>query len=202
MAALALLRRDNVVLGDQLQANFDLALHLIAHGGHLLNRPDKLLRLAVTVQAPGHAEWFRLVDNIHPVDPAVAGLTPHSDTDVDFVVEVSVVGKVMNPDPLDGITTLPALTHRLQRFTVDCNLIVTVHTGLRGRNIGLIGVEYLRMTVLTIESDLTDVLAMAEWNRLLRGIANICKFRRKEVPDQKYSSIKEDDNTDEKPLGN
>lgn len=202
MAALALLRRDNVVLGDQLQTNFNLVIDLIPHGGHLLYRSDKLLGLTVTVQTPGHAEWFSLVDNFHPVDPAVAGLTSHSDTDVDFVVEVSVIGKVMNPDPLDGITTLPTLTHRLKRFTVERNLIVTVHTGLCGRNIGLIGVEYLRMAVLTIEPDLTDVLAVAEWNRLLRGIANICKFRRKEVPDQKYSSVKEDDNTDEKPLGN
>src|SRR5690625_373134 len=110
MAALALLRRDNVVLGDQLQTNFDLVLQLIPDGAQLVNRADKLVRLAVTVQASGQADLFRLVDNIHPVDPAVTGLTPPSDADVDFIVEVSEVGKVMPPAPLDGTTTLPALT--------------------------------------------------------------------------------------------
>jgi len=58
------------------------------------------LRLAVAVDTPTHAQDIILVDFVHLFDWAVAFLTFNaSGNHVLLVIEVGIIGEVVNPDP-------------------------------------------------------------------------------------------------------
>ena len=59
-------------------------------------------RVAMTFKAPAHAEPFVLVDGFHGVDTTVAFNATDTTCDVCRVIEVGVVGHVVDLDPLDG----------------------------------------------------------------------------------------------------
>ena len=71
------------------------------------------LWVAVTIKAPAHAQWLFLVNDFHLVDATVAAYTTNTSVKVSRVVEINVVGKVMNSDPLDRCIGFPALVERL-----------------------------------------------------------------------------------------
>lgn len=85
MASLAGLRRVNVPLFLQLQA--DLLLRLTASRlpiqvKDLINRPQIILGMPVAVQTPAHRESFFLVDDIHLVHLTVAAHAADAAIDV------------------------------------------------------------------------------------------------------------------------
>src|SRR6185437_13684922 len=53
----------------------------------------------VTAHAPAHVQRGVLIDPIHLLDLAMAGLAGHAGIDVARVREVDVFGKLVNPDP-------------------------------------------------------------------------------------------------------
>ena len=59
---------------------------------------------SVTVDTPAHAEGGELFDLVHLLDGAVTGLALYmADVDVLRMIEIDQVGKVVNPDPFDGM---------------------------------------------------------------------------------------------------
>src|SRR5690554_3158901 len=101
MAALAISRGMNIVFLYQLFTKLYLVWNFIAHGGNLFNRANVFFRRAVAIEAPAHTKWFGLVHYIHFVDAAVAALTTNAHIYVRRVVEVSIVGQVVNPNPFN-----------------------------------------------------------------------------------------------------
>src|SRR5688500_12115517 len=84
------LRLDVIVL-DQLTAHGQLALRLPGHVEYFVARPQELLRLAMALQAPFHAQWRGLPRQRHLINAAVARHASHSLPDMDAVVELNEI---------------------------------------------------------------------------------------------------------------
>jgi len=76
--------------------------------GNLRRRAKKLLRIAMAVETPAHAERLFVPHYGHLVDLTVTAHATHSATDMHAVVKIDVVWCLVDPDPGDGLTTGPA----------------------------------------------------------------------------------------------
>ena len=84
------------------------------HVGDLIFRAKICRGIAVAVEAPLHRDGFVEANNLHLVDSTMTGGATDADCNVHGVVEVGVFGQLVNLDPLDGFTGLPALADRRQ----------------------------------------------------------------------------------------
>ena len=66
----------------------------------LIERAQVLGWVAVTIQTPRHAVRFDVTDDTHLTNIAVAALAAHPTVDVHRVVEVNVIGSLVNSLPL------------------------------------------------------------------------------------------------------
>lgn len=139
MATGAILDRGiDVPLFDQSRANLVLGfafLRLPIKIGHLGNRADELGGIPMAGQTPGHRMGFRMVDFVHLIHLAMATHAADSTIHVDGMVEISVLGSLVNLDPLNGLSSLPGISYRLELGVFPLNLRMAVHADLRGRYI-------------------------------------------------------------------
>ncbi len=172
MAGPAGLQLLNVVFLHQLRPQNFLRLGgFIAHFRDELTRADKFLGFPVALNAPPHLHRRALVHEGHLIDAAVARFTTNTLFHVDAVVEVDVVGKIVNFGPLNGLIGTVALADRFQRGAVDPDLRVAVHAGLGGRHHGMLRILNARVAVAAFNAHRADVVGMAERDRLFAGIA-------------------------------
>ena len=75
---------------------------------------DKILRVAMALETPAHAERLGLVDRLHVIDLAVATHATDAAVHVRRVVEVGVVGHVVDFHPGDRLPGGPAIADRLE----------------------------------------------------------------------------------------
>ncbi|MAR57360.1 MAG: hypothetical protein CMM93_09275 [Rickettsiales bacterium] len=170
---------------------------LPAHRGDLLDGAEVLARVAVTLEAPLHGD--RLVDthDLHLVDATVAALAADGDADlftvrplagegaveVGRVVEVGVVGQLMDADPLHRLTGLPALANRSEAGGLGAHDVVAAHAGLRGRDHRLGRLLHVRVAVAAVEAELPRVQAVAIRHRLLGRVSHLQVAGREVDPD-------------------
>src|SRR5262249_38509681 len=104
------------------------------HVRDLVLRTQVLHRIAVALEAPAHAD--RLIDphDVHLVDAPVARHAPDPRGEVRRVVEVRVIGQLVELDPLDGHVRFPALLQRGDARRVVAHDRVAAHAYLRGRD--------------------------------------------------------------------
>jgi hypothetical protein len=127
----------NFVLRNESPPEFHLVLgRLIRHVIDFVAGSNMPLRLAVTVQAPLHLERLCFVDLWHLIYAPVTTRASYSLVDMNAVVEVHEIGKVVNSNPLNRLTAPVTLTYRLERRTVDPDLRVAAHAGMRWRYTG------------------------------------------------------------------
>ena len=62
---------------------------------------------AMTFQAPTHAVWFRVVDYFHVIHMTVACYATDASVHVNRMIEVNVIGGLVNSNPGHGISRLP-----------------------------------------------------------------------------------------------
>jgi len=124
------------------------------------------------------------MNGLHLIDSPVTGLAPHSIVDMDLVAEMGIVGKMMDLDPLNRLTGRPTLPHGEQFGGIGPDLAVTVHAGLRWRNVRMIGRGHVGVTVLTIDIELSGVKPMAVLNRLFGSVSDVGVSRREIIPDE------------------
>ena len=72
---------------------------------------------------------------VHFIDLTVTFKAADTAIHVNGVIKVNIVWKLVNLNPWDRFATGKAVTHGLKFFTQYLNLIVTIHTGARSRNI-------------------------------------------------------------------
>src|SRR6185312_356268 len=140
---------------------------LIPHFGDHLTGPYVFFRIAVTVQTPAHLQGFLLIHERHGVHTAVAGFATYALLDVDRVIEVDVVGKVIDLLPLDGLVRRIAVADGFESRTVDPDFGVAVHTSLSGRHHGVRGIFDAGVAVSAIDPHGTDVMGVTERDGLL-----------------------------------
>ena len=134
-------------------------------------------RIAMAIEAPSHAERLHLIDLLHCIDATMARHATDSASHVGAVVEVNIVGQIMNPHPLDGFAGLETLAHRGQFFALGLDGAVTVHAGGRGRDVGLGGGLDAGVAVAAIDAKIARMQRMTVGHGLLRGVADGRHFR-------------------------
>ena len=140
-----------------------LPLHVI----DLALRPNEFFRLAMAFQTPFHLERLLLKHGRHVIDLPVTGRAADALCYVNAVVEIRVLGKVVNTFPFDGFVLAEALSDRFEIRAVGPDLAVAVHTGLRRWHSGRSRRFYRLMAVPAVDPVIADVMLVAELHRLL-----------------------------------
>ena len=84
------------------------------HRKHLFLWPDEFFRAAMTIETPFHIERRNLISQRHEVNAPVTRRAPHTLVNVNAVIEISEVGEVVHPGPLDRLSGAPAFAYRLE----------------------------------------------------------------------------------------
>ena len=74
-------------------------------------RAQKLFRRAVALQTPRHALRLRLPHRSHVIDLSVTAKAAHSAIHVRGMVEINIIGRLVNAHPLNGQPGLSARLH-------------------------------------------------------------------------------------------
>ena len=137
------------------------------HIENLFPRSHKVFRITMTLQAPLHLQRRRLVGDGHLIDPTVTGRTAHALVDMNAVIEISEVRKIVHAYPLQRLAAAKTRAHRLEISAIGPDLLVTVHAGAGRRHAG--GSRRLdrRVTVAAVDAVIADVMFVAELNWLL-----------------------------------
>jgi hypothetical protein len=141
---------------------------LIPHIENLIARPEIFPGIAMTAEAPLHLQRFLLIHQRHLVDRAVASVAADSLGDMNTVIEVDEVGKLVDPRPLQRFSAAIAGSHRLEQLRVGPDLRVAVHAGLGRWNSGKARRLTRGVTVTAVNAKPRNVMLMTEgyWLRL------------------------------------
>lgn len=110
--------------------------------------------MAMTLKAPGHAVWLRVIDHRHLVHFAVTTVTADPAIDVGGVIVKNVIRCAMKLHPFDRFPGLPTGPHWFQFRIIFLHLLVTIHAGLRVRKIGVSSDVDKAVTVAAIHAEL------------------------------------------------
>lgn len=121
----------------------------------------------MTFKTPLHLQSRNLVGNRHLIDTAVTCRAADTFIHVNAVVEISVVRKIVNSDPLDRLACAEAGAHRLQVRTFSPDLLVTVHADLGRRHSGKSRCFNGTVAITAVNAVIADVMFVTELNRLL-----------------------------------
>ena len=122
------------LLGDFFSELTTVLLWVKPHGRDLVERTKVWVWVAVTFQAPLHGESFGLVDLFHLIDAPVTTFTTDPASHVGAVIEVHVIGQIVNSYPLDGNVLRVGLTNRQQLGAIGVNACVAIHARASGWN--------------------------------------------------------------------
>ncbi len=148
--------------------------------GHEFDRSKMRFRVAMAIDTPSHRLIFVLVDDFHLVDATVASDAGNASSDVGRVIEVDVVGKAVNANPVDRLAGSPAfmdglepprfvavcMDSRIGRGTVRGHRTVAVDTSLSGRNGRVSRLVNRIMAVTAVHLQLAGMDRMTEGDRL------------------------------------
>ncbi len=159
----------------------------------------------MTFQTERHAEWLGVIDFVHLINAAVAFDAAQTAIHMDGMIEVSEVRELVDLNPLNRLATRRTLPHQRQPRIVFEHLVVTIHAGGRGRDIGKPGFLDARMAISAINAHLPGVGRVRECHRLNRLVTNPSVLRREVIPDaRRYSGADQqpaDDDIQRQPVG-
>src|ERR1051325_9814154 len=170
----------HVILANQSTAERELiaAGWFPTHGGDLRPWPQVTLGLAMTGEAPLHLERVHLPGERHAIHAAVAAFASDALREMDAVVEVHEVGKIVNAIPDDRLPRPVALAHRLEHSALVPDLAVAVHAHIGGRNPRECAVFHARVAVAAVDAVVRDVVLVTEHHGLRDGYAHTGRVRR------------------------
>jgi len=73
----------------------------------LIERAQMIFWGAMAFQAPTHAVWFGVVDYFHVIHMTVACHATDASVHVNCMVEINIVGSLVNPNPGHRISSFP-----------------------------------------------------------------------------------------------
>ena len=138
----------------------------VRHAEHFRLGPQVLLRVAMATNAPLHEQRLGLKREVHLVDLAVATLATHALRHVNRVVEIGVVRHVVDAVPLHRFVFVITLAQGFEDVGTRPHLLVAVHAGLGRRDAGEVRIFYRGVAVAAIDSELADVVSVAECDGL------------------------------------
>lgn len=140
-----------------------------------------IFRSAVAIEAPGHALRLVLVNDLHFIDRAVTTVAAHATIHVNGVVEIGVVGHLVDAHPVDWFAGFPAIAHGGELRTIGFDLSVAGHTGLSCRHVGVRSHLDKTVAVSAIHTELLDVDDVGEGNWLVGLVTDSGVFRGKVI---------------------
>ena len=150
--------------------------------GNLVRRTHARGGIAMAVQAEAHAQRFGVIDLVHLVDRAMALDATDAAVDVDGMVEIDVIRHFVDLHPGDGLARRRAFPYQLQLGAVLQDLVVTVHAGRSGRDVGIPGLFHRAVAVAAIQAELVGMNRVRKGHRLNGLITDPRVFRREIVP--------------------
>ena len=112
---------------------------------HFFEWTHFVVRVAMALKAEAHRMRFCMIHNLHLIDLTVAADTGDSAVDVRAVAEFHVIGRLVNLHPLDRLTVIKWMrfvhraVQRLQLGTIAFHVLVAVPTGVRRRQVRVVG---------------------------------------------------------------
>lgn len=88
----------------------------------------------MTFETPLHAERSGLDSERHGFDLTVTAYAAHPATEVDAVIEIDEIRKIIHPLPGDGRSVPKTLPDRFQHGSVLPDLSMAAHAGFRRRH--------------------------------------------------------------------
>ncbi len=112
---------------------------------NFLKRTEVILRSPVTFEAPAHGLGLGLINHFHLIYIAVAALAGNPAVHMSGVIEIDVVGSLVNAHPLDGLAIIARIIHihgameRSKFRTVFLNVLVAVPACIAAWHVGVTG---------------------------------------------------------------
>ena len=75
--------------------------------GDLIERAQMIFWGAMAFQPPTHAVWVGVVDYFHVIHMTVACHATDASVHMNCMIEINIVGSLVNPNPRDGISGFP-----------------------------------------------------------------------------------------------
>jgi hypothetical protein len=149
---------------------------------NLIVRPQIILGVPMAIQAPRHAVGLGDVHHRHVIDGSVATETTDAPVHMRSVVVVNVIDRAIEPHPLDGLISFPALLDGLQLGIVFCHLRVAVHACRSVGHVRLRGHFHEAVTVPAIHPQLGHMNIVRKRDWLNRLVSDFGVLRRSVIP--------------------
>ena len=150
----------------------------VMHVEHLVAGTQIILRLAVTAHAPAHLQRFLLIHQRHAVDRSVAGVATDSLVDVNAVIEVHKIWKLVDARPLQRFSAAVAGADWFKQLSVGPDLRMAVHAGAGRRYTSERGGFDRSVAIAAVDAESGDVVLVAKRDRLRFAHAGISNVRR------------------------
>ena len=121
----------------------------------------------MAIQTPLHVKGLSFPRQWHLIDPTVTGFATNANMNVNAVIEVNEVGRIVDARPSNRTILPKARADGFQRRAVCPNLLVAVHAHLCRRNPGKGRRLDRGMAVAAVDSQSRHVMLVAERHRLI-----------------------------------
>lgn len=144
-------------------------------------------RMAMAIEAPAHAQRAGLFDLFHVGNVSVTAFAVDPRSDMDGVIEKSVVGELVNSHPVERLSGLDAFAQGREALGVTGDEAVAIHARATRRQRRDPRDFDAGMAVAAIELELARVERVGKRNRLTRHVSHVGIGRRETVPDDENS---------------
>ena len=107
----------------------------------------------------------------------MAGIAAHALIDMNAVIEVNEIGKVVDPVPDKRFAAAETFADRFEHGGACPNLRMTIHAGSSGRNAGKARNFHRSMAIAAIDAESANVVLMTEGSGLRPGHSGVGHIR-------------------------
>jgi|ERR1700676_311274 len=135
---------------------------LVPHIKDFLPRPQIFIRRAVTVQAPFHLQGSVVIHQRHAIYRSMTGVAAHSLIDMNAVIEVNEVWKIVNAGPNQRFPGSITFAYGLKHRRPGPNLRMTIHAGPGGRDASKIRGLNRSVAIAAVDAGTSNMVLMAK----------------------------------------
>lgn len=157
------------------------------HVGYFFRRPEMRSGIAMTIETPPHAQRLLLLYHYHLGHITMTTYAPHTSTDVNGMIEISVLTQCVNANPLDRHARRPAFADGQQLVALGKNQCVAIHADRSRWHVSRCRFLNRIMTVAAIQTEFAGVEFVAVRNGLSWSVTDIGVLWRTVVPEKAHS---------------
>jgi hypothetical protein len=155
-----------------------LVINRVIHVEDLIARAKVIFGIAMALQTPAHLQAGGLKHQRHLIHAAVAGGAADAFIDVDIVGEIDEIRQIVHARPVNGNLIPPAFSHRFEKLGIGPDAGMASHASLGGGKPRESGIRHRGMAIPAIEAEISYMMRMTEWYRLVADNTLIGDIRR------------------------